>query len=27
LADVGLDNDSVRETYKNYVAHYGIHEE
>jgi hypothetical protein len=27
LADVGLDDDSVRETFKNYVAHYGIREE
>jgi Sulfotransferase family len=27
LTDVGLDDQSVRETFKNYVAHYGIREE
>jgi hypothetical protein len=27
LADVGLDENAVRETFKNYVAHYGIAEE
>jgi hypothetical protein len=27
LADVGLDETSVRETFKNYVSHYGIQEE
>ncbi|MBV8949669.1 MAG: sulfotransferase [Actinobacteria bacterium] len=27
LADVGLDDRSVRETFKHYVAHYGIREE
>ena len=27
LADVGLDDESVRATFKNYVAHYGIREE
>lgn len=27
LADVGLDEGSVRETFKDYVAHYGIREE
>ena len=27
LADVGLDEASVRETFKNYVGHYGIREE
>ncbi len=27
LTDVGLDDGSVRETFKHYVAHYGIREE
>ena len=27
LADVGLDESAVRESFKNYVAHYGIREE
>jgi hypothetical protein len=27
LADVGLDEDSVRATFKDYVGHYGIAEE
>jgi hypothetical protein len=27
LADVGLDDESVRATFKHYVSHYGIVEE
>jgi hypothetical protein len=27
LADVGLDEESVRATYKDYVAHYAVKEE